>query len=114
MATKKTPKKTSKAPRIIGPGDYVLTRSYDAGVYAGTVARISDDGTRVDLVGARHCWSWSGDRLTVDDVARLGARSADRWSGTVEATTQADVCSIILATPEARATIEAAPISVRS
>ena len=102
-----------KAAKIIGPGDYVVTRSYDAGVYAGTVARISADGTRVDLVGARHCWSWSGGRLTVDDVARLGAQSADKWSGTVEATTQADVCSTTLTTQSARASIEAAPVAGR-
>lgn len=98
----------------MGVGDYVVIRSYDAGVYAGTVARISPEATRVDLVNARHCWSWTGARLTVDDVARLGARDGDRWSGTVDATTQADVCSIILvSTPEARASIEGAPIAVK-
>ena len=107
MATKK------KKAKIVGVGDYVVIRSYDAGVYAGTVARISADGTRVDLTGARHCWSWSGGRLTVDDVALLGARAGDKWSGTVEATTQADVCSIILASHEARTSIMSAPVAVR-
>ncbi len=99
----------------MGVGDYVVIRSYDAGVYAGTVARISPEASRVDLVNARHCWSWTGARLTVDDVARLGARDGDRWSGTVDATTQADVCSIILVgDAKARSSIENAPVSVKA
>lgn len=109
MATRKK----TKAARVVGVGDQVIVRSYGAGVHYGTVARISPDATRVDLTSARHCWSWSGDRLTADDIARVGAKSGDRWSGVNEATTLADVCSIHLVTAEARASLDAAPVSVR-
>lgn len=99
--------------RVVGPGDFVLVRSYDAGIVAGVLARISPDATRVDLVDARHCWSWAGGRLTIEDVARVGASSGDKWSGKVAALTQADVCSTVLCTPEAQKSIEAAPIAVK-
>lgn len=111
MASKKAAK--PKTLCIIGPGDYVVVRSYAAGVHAGRVARISEDGARVDLVDARHCWAWSGQRLTADDIANVGARSSDKWSGSVAATTLPDAVSIHLATTEAEASIVGAPVSAK-
>lgn len=53
-------------------GDYVIVRSYSAGVFAGTLA--SRDGREVVLTDARRLWYWDGaaslSQLAVDGTSK--------------------------------------------
>jgi len=57
---------------MISIGDYVITRTYSAGVFAGTLAK--KEGKEVTLVNARRLWRWFGaaslSQLSVDGVSR--------------------------------------------
>lgn len=52
--------------------DYVIIRTYSAGVFAGYLKR--RDGKEVDLVNARRLWYWSGacslSQLAIDGTAK--------------------------------------------
>lgn len=39
-------------------GDYIIVRTYSAGVFAGTL--VSRKGQEVELKGARRLWYWDG------------------------------------------------------
>lgn len=53
-------------------GDYIICRTYSAGVFAGTL--VSRKGKEVELKNARRLWYWDGaaslSQLSVDGVAR--------------------------------------------
>lgn len=53
-------------------GDYIICRTYSAGVFAGTL--VSRKGKEVALKHARRLWYWDGaaslSQLSVDGVAR--------------------------------------------
>jgi hypothetical protein len=52
-------------------GDYIICRTYSAGVFAGTL--VSRKGKEVELKNARRLWYWDGaaslSQLSVDGVA---------------------------------------------
>ena len=50
-------------------GEYVLVRTYSAGVHIGTLT--NKDGTNVLLSNARRIWKWS-DAFTLSEVATSG------------------------------------------
>ena len=41
-------------------GRYCMVRTYSAGVFAGTVQTLSDDGKKATLTDARRIWYWDG------------------------------------------------------
>lgn len=53
-------------------GDYIICRTYSAGVFAGTL--VSRKGQEVELRNARRLWYWDGaaslSQLSQDGVAR--------------------------------------------
>ncbi len=53
-------------------GDYVICRTYSAGVFAGTL--VKRDGQEVELANARRLWYWEGaaslSQLAVDGVSK--------------------------------------------
>lgn len=53
-------------------GDYIICRTYSAGVFAGTL--VARKGKEVELKNARRLWYWDGaaslSQLSVDGVAR--------------------------------------------
>ena len=55
-------------------GDYIICRTYSAGVFAGTL--VARKGKEVELKNARRLWYWDGaaslSQLSVDGVARPG------------------------------------------
>jgi len=66
----------------------VLVRCY-SGVFFGYLA--ARRGSEIDLVKARHVWSWTSQglprkALTVDDLAIIGAGTGTRISGAVDQT----------------------------
>ena len=54
---------------MIKNGDFVLIRTYSAGVHFGTLE--SKDGMEVHLSNARRLWSWTG-ALSLSEVAMKG------------------------------------------
>lgn len=50
-------------------GDFVLIRTYSAGVHFGTL--LSREGQEVVLTNARRLWSWTG-ALSLSEVAMSG------------------------------------------
>lgn len=71
MAITKTKKKTTKTKRDPGPqpGDYVIVRTYSAGVHAGYLE--SRNGKEAVLTRTRQIWNWHG-ALTVKELAARG------------------------------------------
>lgn len=59
---------------MIQEGDFVLIRTYSAGVHFGTF--VSKEGQEVVLKDARRLWSWSG-ALSLSEVAMNGIKIAD-------------------------------------
>lgn len=96
MAAKKTKRK------------YVVVRTYSAGVHVGELVR--EDGSEVRLAKARRLWSWSGDRLSLHEVAVEGARAGDRVSVEVPEITLKGAIEIITTTDKGEAAFrDAAP-----
>ena len=52
-------------------GDYVIARTYSAGVFAGTLS--SRDGKEVTLTGARRLWYWDG-AASLSELSVKGTR----------------------------------------
>ncbi len=54
------------------PGDYIICRTYSAGVFAGTL--VKRDGQEVELANARRLWYWEGaaslSQLAVEGVSK--------------------------------------------
>lgn len=55
--------------KTINLGDFVLIRTYSAGVHFGTM--IEKDGKEVTLQSARRLWSWTG-ALSLSEIASKG------------------------------------------
>lgn len=53
-------------------GDYIICRTYSAGVFAGTL--VSKEGKEVTLSNARRLWYWDGaaslSQLSIDGVSK--------------------------------------------
>lgn len=54
---------------MITIGDFVLIRTYSAGVHFGTL--VGKDGKEVTLTNARRLWSWTG-ALSLSEIAMKG------------------------------------------
>ena len=54
---------------MITIGDFVLIRTYSAGVHFGTLIR--KEGKEVTLIDARRLWSWTG-ALSLSEIATKG------------------------------------------
>jgi len=55
--------------KTINIGDFVLIRTYSAGVHFGTM--IEKDGKEVTLQNAKRLWSWTG-ALSLSEIASKG------------------------------------------
>ena len=94
-------------------GKYVIVRTRDAGVHAGTLK--SREGRACELTKSRRLWRWrvkDNAGITLTEVALYGL---DRRDTKVSATIDlilTENCEIIAATPEAQASIEGFPVYV--
>ncbi len=89
-------------------GDYVIVRTYSAGVFAGTLA--ARDGREVTLTDARRIWYWRG-AASLSELALRGTidPSGCKFPAAVSEVLLLEVIEILATTPEARASIEAVP-----
>lgn len=89
-------------------GDFVIVRTYSAGVFAGTLE--SRNGREVVLTNARRIWYWSGAASLSELAVRGTSRpQACKFPVAVSSVTLTEVIEILDTTPEARASIEAVP-----
>lgn len=82
----------------------VLVRSYDAGVYFGTLVETNEDGTTVKLEKVRNIWRWEGASCLLQ-IANDGIRDG-KVSTAVDSMVLMRVCQIIPLTDKAIANLE--------
>lgn len=87
-------------------GKKVLVRSYDAGVYFGTLDDIDEDAVR--LSNARNIWHWTG-ASCLSQIANDGI-TGDKVSPIVSQMILNNVCQIIPLTDKAIKNLENQPI----
>ena len=90
-------------------GTYVIVRSSPSGCWAGTLASLDKD--TVELKDARRLWRWwAAEGVSLSGVAAKGLHpgklSECRIAAPVERALILQVCEVLLATAEARASIE--------
>lgn len=98
---------THPAGQLIG--QFVIVRSRDSGVHAGTLASIQDRAVR--LTGSRRLWYWKAAKgHTLSGVALHGLdASASKIAGELGDVVVLDVCEIIPTTAAAGKSILGAP-----
>lgn len=73
---------TPKADEI---GDYVICRTYSAGVHAGNLISESGDGKRVELANSRRLWYWDG-AASLSQLAMEGTKKPENCKFPCEVT----------------------------
>ena len=84
----------------------VLVRSYDAGVYFGTLVAV--EGETCKLENVRNIWHWTG-ASCLSQIANDGI-AGDKVSPVVESMVLNRVCQIIPLTDKAIANLENQPV----
>ena len=88
-------------------GDYVVVRTYSAGVFAGTLKARS--GKEVSLTGARRIWYWSG-AASLSQLAVDGTSQPKKCKFAVPVDVDlTEAIEIISTTEKARESIKAVP-----
>lgn len=90
---------------------YIIVRTAQAGVFAGTLESQSSEGTRVVLSEARRMWYWAG-AASLSQLATSGTSrpSNCKFPAAVPRVELLGVIEILDVTPEARKSIEAVPV----
>lgn len=95
--------------RIMNVGDYVIVRTYSAGVFAGTLAR--RDGKEVELTDARRLWFWSGaaslSQLSQDGISRP---SQCKFPAAVPSVLLTEAIEILPVSQKAKTSIDGVPV----
>lgn len=94
-------------------GKYVVVRTRDAGVHAGTL--ISRSGRECELSQSRRLWRWrvNGNKgITLSDVAVHGLDTKDTKLGAPVSIVLTEDCEIIECSPEAAENIAQFPVHV--
>jgi hypothetical protein len=92
-------------------GRYVMIRSTNAGVFAGTLDEDHPENNGVILTGARRIWMWAG-AASLSELATRGPGKPKecKFPCEVDEIVIAGVIEIIPITDEARAKIAAVPV----
>lgn len=90
---------------------YVIVRTENAGVAAGTLTARSDDGRRAVLTGARRIWYWDG-AATLSELATAGTSKPGgcRFPAPVDSVELLEVIEVLAVTEQAQASIEKVPV----
>ena len=88
---------------------YVIVRTRNAGVFAGTIER--KKGKEVELNRARRLWYWSG-ASSLSQLAMEGVKNPEscKFPVEVDRIVLTEAIEIIDVTPEAKANIAAVPV----
>jgi len=89
---------------MIDIGDYVIVRTYSAGVFAGTL--VAREGKEVELSGARRLWRWYG-AATLSQLAQTGTSAPGKcqFPAEVDFVFLTETIEILSVTPEGRKSI---------
>lgn len=93
-------------------GEYVIVRTYTAGVHAGVLQR--QEGREVELIDSRRLWRWhtANRGLSLSDVAVGGIDpKKSRICATLPRLVLTEAIEIIPASPAAQTTIETADVA---
>lgn len=104
---------------LTDPGNYVIVRSSPSGVWAGYIVALHGKDTptsSIELRDARRLWRWwAAEGVSISGVAAKGLHPKKlrecRIAVPVTGVVVNDVCEVISASDEARASIEAAEAS---
>lgn len=90
-------------------GDYVIVRTYSAGVFAGTLAE--RDGKEVKLTDARRLWYWDG-AASLSELAVLGTSKPQscKFPVAVSEVILTEAIEILAVTEPARQSITEVPV----
>jgi hypothetical protein len=90
-------------------GDYVICRTYSAGVFAGTL--VSRQGKEVTLNNARRLWYWDG-AATLSQLAMEGTKEPKncKFPCEVSEVLLTECIEMLPVTQEARDSIAAVPV----
>ena len=93
---------------MIEIGQYVIVRTYSAGVFAGKLEK--REGKEVELSGARRLWYWAG-AASLSELAQKGTKkpAACKFPVAVEQVLLTEAIEILPATEAARLSIESVP-----
>ena len=91
------------------PNPYVIVRTQNAGVFAGTL--LGPEGNTVVLIAARRLWRWFG-AASLSQMATSGTSKPKecKFPEEVLRIRLFGVVEILMVTPKARKTIESVPI----
>ncbi len=89
-------------------GDYVIVRTYSAGVFAGVLS--TKDGKEVVLTDARRLWYWSG-AASLSQLANEGVKKPleCKFPAPVKSVILTEAIEILLVTPQAKKSIKGVP-----
>ena len=90
-------------------GDYVIVRTYAAGVFAGTL--VSRKGQEVELKNARRLWYWDG-AASLSQLAMEGISKPQncKFPCPVSSIILTQAIELLPVTPAAKKSIEGVPI----
>lgn len=90
-------------------GDYVIARTYSAGVFAGTL--VKREGKEIELANARRIWQWSG-AASLSQLAMEGTSKPNDCKFPCEVTkvVLTECIELINCTEKAIASIKAVPV----
>jgi hypothetical protein len=90
-------------------GDYVIVRTYSAGVFAGIL--ISRDGKELELAQARRLWYWAG-AASLSQLAQSGtSKPLDcKFPELVDSILLTEAIEILSVTKHAQLIIEEVPV----
>lgn len=93
----------------ISEGDYVIVRTYSAGVFAGFLQKRK--GKEVVLAGARRIWYWAG-AASLSELAMLGTSkpSECKFPAPVKEVILTEAIEILAVTAPAQKSIQDVPI----
>jgi hypothetical protein len=90
-------------------GDYVIVRTYSAGVFAGTLQ--SQTGKEVTLSNARRLWYWDG-AASLSQMAMEGVKAPEKckFAMPVNEVILTEAVELLAVTGEAKANIQAVAV----
>jgi len=94
-------------------GKYCMVRTYSAGVFAGTITELSEDGKKAKLTNARRIWYWDG-AASLSQLATTGTSKPKncKFPAPVEEILLTEVIEIAAITDMAAKSIAEVPIWV--
>ena len=90
-------------------GDYILCRTYSAGVFAGTLVR--REGREVELANARRLWYWEG-AASLSQLACEGVSKPEacKFPCEVPCVILTEAIELLAVSEQARASIASVPV----